>query len=74
MKCFAIAAPGLEPLLADELEELGIKGTAVPGGVEWNGSESSIAIANLWSRVASRVVVRIGEFSARTFFELERHA
>jgi putative N6-adenine-specific DNA methylase len=74
MKCFAIAAPGLEPLLEDELKELGIKGTAVPGGVEWNGSESSIAIANLWSRIASRVVVRIGEFSARTFFELERHA
>jgi putative N6-adenine-specific DNA methylase len=74
MKCFAIAAPGLEPLLEDELKELGIKGKAVPGGVEWNGSESSIAIANLWSRLASRVVVRIGEFSARTFFELERHA
>jgi putative N6-adenine-specific DNA methylase len=74
MKCFAIAAPGLEPLLADELRELGIKGTAVPGGVEWNGSESSIAIANLWSRLASRVVVRVGEFNARTFFELERHA
>ena len=74
MKCFAIAAPGLEPLLEDELKELGIKGKAVPGGVEWNGSESSVAIANLWSRIASRVVVRIGEFSARTFFELERHA
>ena len=74
MKCFAIAAPGLEPLLAEELAELGIKGTAVPGGVEWNGSESSVAIANLGSRIASRVIVRIGEFSARTFFELERHA
>jgi putative N6-adenine-specific DNA methylase len=74
MKCFAIVAPGLEALLADELQELGIKGTAMAGGVEWNGSESSIAMANLWSRIASRVVVRIGEFSARTFFELERHA
>ena len=74
MKCFAIAALGLEALLADELKELGIKGTAITGGVEWNGSESSIAIANLWSRIASRVVVRIGEFNARTFFELERHA
>jgi putative N6-adenine-specific DNA methylase len=74
MKCFAIAAPGLEPLLEDELKELGIKGKAVPGGVEWNGSESSVAIANLWSRLASRVVIRIGEFGARTFFELERHA
>ena len=74
MKCFAIAAPGLEPLVEEELKDLGIKGKAVPGGVEWNGSESSIAMANLWSRIASRVVVRIGEFSARTFFELERHA
>lgn len=74
MKCFAIAGPGLEALLADELKELGIKGTAVVGGVEWNGSESSVAIANLWSRIASRVIVRIGEFNARSFFELERHA
>jgi len=74
MKCFAIAAPGLEPLLEQELTDLSIKCHAVPGGVEWTGSESSVAIANLWSRLATRVVVRIGEFRARTFFELERHA
>ena len=74
MKCFAIAAPGLEPLVEAELKELSIKCKAVPGGVEWTGSESSLAIANLWSRTASRVVVRIGEFHARSFFELERHA
>jgi putative N6-adenine-specific DNA methylase len=74
MKCFAIAAPGLEPLLEQELTELSIKCRAVSGGVEWTGSESSVAIANLWSRIATRVVVRIGEFRARSFFELERHA
>lgn len=74
MDCFAIAAPGLEPVLAEELNELSIPATAIAGGVEWRGSESSIAIANLWSRIASRVVVRIGSFRARTFFELERHA
>jgi putative N6-adenine-specific DNA methylase len=74
MNCFAICAPGLEPLLEAELTDLSIKCRAVPGGVEWTGSESSIAIANLWSRIASRVVVRIGEFRARSFFELERHA
>lgn len=72
--CFAICAPGLEPLVQAELTDLSIKCTAVPGGVEWQGSSSSVAIANLWSRVATRVVVRIGEFRARTFFELERHA
>ena len=64
MKCFAIAAPGLEPVLEEELRELGIKGKAIPGGVEWNGSESSIALANLWSRIASRIVVRIGDAKA----------
>ncbi|HET9424189.1 MAG TPA: hypothetical protein VFO55_02370 [Gemmatimonadaceae bacterium] len=74
MKCFAICAPGLEPLVEAELTDLSIKCKAVPGGVEWTGSESSVAIANLWSRLASRVVVRIGEFRARSFFELERHA
>jgi putative N6-adenine-specific DNA methylase len=74
MQCFAITAPGLEPLVEAELTDLSIKCTAVAGGVEWTGSESSIAIANLWSRIASRVVVRIGDFNARTFFELERHA
>jgi putative N6-adenine-specific DNA methylase len=72
--CFAICAPGLEPLLAEELGELSIRGTAIAGGVEWQGSMSTVALANLWSRIASRVVVRIGSFRARTFFELERHA
>jgi putative N6-adenine-specific DNA methylase len=74
MQCFAITAPGLESLAEAELKELSIRCRAVPGGVEWSGSESSVAMANLWSRIASRVVVRIGEFSARSFFELERHA
>ncbi|HEY6219576.1 MAG TPA: THUMP domain-containing protein, partial [Gemmatimonadaceae bacterium] len=74
MDCFAIAAPGLEELIAAELADLSIQGTVVPGGVEWSGSESTIALANLWSRIASRIVVRVGQFRARTFFELERHA
>jgi putative N6-adenine-specific DNA methylase len=72
--CFAICAPGLEPLLHDELTELSIACEAIPGGVAWRGSSSTIALANLWSRLATRVVARIGNFRARTFFELERHA
>ena len=74
MECFAICAPGLEPLVHAELTDLSITCAPVPGGVEWAGSSSSVAIANLWSRIATRVVVRIGTFRARTFFELERHA
>jgi putative N6-adenine-specific DNA methylase len=72
--CFAICAPGLEPLLREELAELSIAGEAIAGGVTWQGSSSSVAIANLWSRIATRIVVRTAEFRARTFFELERHA
>jgi putative N6-adenine-specific DNA methylase len=74
LDCFAICAPGLEPLVHDELTELSIACEPIPGGVSWRGSSSTIALANLWSRIATRVVVRIGGFRARTFFELERHA
>ena len=38
------------------------------------GPLESICRANLWSRTASRVVVRVGEFHARAFGELERRA
>src|SRR4051794_1637677 len=74
LDCFAICAPGLEPLVHAELTELSIACEPIPGGVAWAGSSSSIAMANLWSRLATRVVVRIASFRARTFFELERHA
>jgi putative N6-adenine-specific DNA methylase len=71
---FAIAAPGLEPIVATELGRLGITATVEPGGVSWTGTLDSVARANLWLRTASRVVVRVAEFRARTFWELERHA
>jgi putative N6-adenine-specific DNA methylase len=71
---FAIAAPGLEPIVAAELGRLGITATVEPGGVSWTGTLDSVARANLWLRTASRVLVRVAEFGARTFWELERHA
>ena len=71
---FAIAAPGLEPVVGAELEALGIGGTVEAGGVAWRGDMASVARANLWLRSASRVIVRVAEFRARTFWELERHA
>jgi putative N6-adenine-specific DNA methylase len=73
MRLFAISAPGLEPLTAAELAGLGIAGTLQPGGVEWQGSLVELYGANLRLRTASRVLVRLAEFRARTFFELERH-
>jgi putative N6-adenine-specific DNA methylase len=74
LSAFAVAAPGLEPIVAAELDRLGIAGAIEHGGVGWTGTFESVARANLWLRTASRVVVRVAEFRARTFHELERHA
>ena len=53
---------------------LGIRGTIEEGGVAWKGDLESVARANLWLRTASRVLVRVAEFTAKAFFELELHA
>jgi len=74
LSAFAVTAPGLEPICAAELLALGIRGTVEEGGVAWKGDLESVARANLWLRTASRVLVRIAEFTAKAFFELELHA
>lgn len=72
---FASCAPGLEKIVAEELSQLGLGGVrAEPGGVSANGTHGDIARANLHSRCASRVIVRIAEFRATSFHELERGA
>jgi putative N6-adenine-specific DNA methylase len=72
--CFAIAAPGLEPLVAQELTNLGERPRIDDGGVAWDGDARSVMRANLWLRTASRVVVRLARFRATEFFELEKSA
>ncbi len=72
--CFAITAPGLEPLAAAELTALGETPVVEEGGVSWTGDATSLCRANLWLRTATRVVVRAARFKARAFYELERHA
>jgi putative N6-adenine-specific DNA methylase len=72
---FVVTAPGVEPLAATELAALGITGgTVEPGGVSFQGTFESVCRTNLWLRTASRVLVRVGEFRARAFNELERRA
>jgi putative N6-adenine-specific DNA methylase len=71
---FAVCAPGLEPVLASELAELGVHGAVEPGGVAWSGDAASLYAANLRLRTASRVTMLAATFRAKTFFELERHA
>ncbi len=72
---FAIAAPGLAPLVARELETLGVSPLAVePAGVAFAGSPEAIFRVNCWSRLASRVIVRLAAFEARDFATLEKQA
>lgn len=72
--CFAVTAPGVEFITAAELARLGRRPTVVEGGVEFEAGPEDWARANLWLRTANRVLVRVAEFRARTFFELERQA
>ena len=73
--CYAIVAPGLEQLTADELRTIGITPGAIePGGVEFSTDDAGVLTANLRLRTVSRVIVRIAEFRATAFHELERLA
>ena len=75
LSLFAVTAPGLEPIAAEELRALGVTdAVAEQGGVAFSGGHDRLYEANLQLRTASRVVARVAEFTARTFFELERHA
>jgi putative N6-adenine-specific DNA methylase len=71
---FAVCTPGLEQLLDGELRRLGIRGRTGTGGVAFRATTRELYAANLWSRVATRFVVRAARFEARSFAELERAA
>jgi putative N6-adenine-specific DNA methylase len=60
---FASSPRGLEPLLATELASLGAQDIKqVPGGVAFSGGWRVCYMANLWSRLASRILWRVAEF------------
>ena len=70
---FAISAPGLAPFLGDELRELGLPvGEVTPAGVAMRGSLADVYRANLHSRLATRVVVRLATFEATHFSTLDK--
>ncbi len=74
-EAFAIAAPGLAPLIARELDALGVPPLRVePAGVAFAGTPEAIFRVNCGSRLASRVVLRLAEFEARDFATLEKQA
>ncbi|TAK88257.1 MAG: class I SAM-dependent RNA methyltransferase [Betaproteobacteria bacterium] len=64
---FASAPRGLEELLSREITSLGGKDiSVVPGGVSYEGDWSACYRVNFWSRIASRVLWRVGDFDYRS--------
>ncbi len=60
---FAPCPRGLEALLAEELKSFGVAAPEpTQGGVGFAGGWETCYRANLWSRIASRVLWRVGEF------------
>src|SRR5690606_1917695 len=74
-RLFVASAPGLEALLATELETLGVEEAAVvAGGVSCFGDRETIYRLNLGCGLGLRVLVHIAEFIVRDFRKLERVA
>ena len=73
---FAVAAPGIEAVLAREVAALpGVRDVrTVAGGVEFAGDPDVLYRANLWLRTATRILVRVGSFEAREFAKMRRRA
>ncbi|HEX6813996.1 MAG TPA: class I SAM-dependent RNA methyltransferase, partial [Planctomycetota bacterium] len=71
---FAACQPGLEPLLARELEALGAKPRPLAGGVAFRGDVRLLMRACLWLGTASHVMLRLREFPCRALGELQRKA
>ena len=72
---FSPVPRGLESLLADELRTLGATDPrVVPGGVEWRGDWAACWRANLESRLATRVLWRVGAGRYRNEADIYRLA
>jgi putative N6-adenine-specific DNA methylase len=76
LRWFAVVAPGLEAIAQRELEGLPDVAdiAAETGGVSWTGPTASGHRMNLWSRVATRVLARVGDVEAREFGKLRHRA
>lgn len=74
MELIATTAFGLEKPVYDELKKLGLWIVKTEDGrVIFNGDELAMMRANLWSRCADRILIKLGEFDVQTFDELFDH-
>ncbi|SET45956.1 putative N6-adenine-specific DNA methylase [[Clostridium] aminophilum] len=74
MTKFELLAPchfGLESVLKREITDLGYEITEVENGrVTFRGDASAVARANIFLRTAERVLLKVGDFEAKSFDEL----
>src|SRR5262245_22509225 len=64
----ATAASGTEAIVKRELAELGYEAkTTTPGRLLFRGDAAAICRTNMWLRVAERILIRVGSFSASDF-------
>lgn len=74
MERYELIAPchfGLEAVLKREIQDLGYEITEVENGrVTFLGDADAVCRANIFLRTAERVLLKAGEFTARTFEEL----
>jgi putative N6-adenine-specific DNA methylase len=71
---FAVTAPGAERLCRSELSALPLSvqdAVVVNGGVEFKGTLQDCYLANLHLRTANRILMRIHNFRASSFRQLE---
>ena len=73
-EAFASCQPGLEPLLARELQALGATPRTLPGGVAFAADTRLVMKSCLWLGTASHVLLRLAEFPCRALGELQRKA
>ncbi len=72
---FLTVPPGLEPILLQEVKELGFPDPKQSvGGVTFEGNWSEVWRANLLVRGATRVLARIGSFRAFHLAQLDKRA
>ncbi|HTH94388.1 MAG TPA: THUMP domain-containing protein [Rhodocyclaceae bacterium] len=68
---FAPVPRGLEEALSEELQKFGAKqARIVPGGVHFSGTRETCYLANLHSRLATRILLRVAHASYRNESDL----
>jgi putative N6-adenine-specific DNA methylase len=71
LELIATVPMGLEAIVAREIRDLGYTDVKVENGrVVFIGDELAICRANLWLRTADRILIKMGQFEAKTFDDL----